>query len=120
MGPAAPQAFRDPPIPRARIAAMEVVVNLFDGGPKSRVEYRIGDRAPVPMTRSRRVDPLLARLSLRTADRFVMWTRPQPSEHIWAAPLPRDLEPGIHRLSVRALDEYGQVHTGHKLIEIAR
>jgi hypothetical protein len=119
MGPATPRGSYDPPIPRGRIEAMEIVVNLFDGGPKSRVAYRIGERPPVTMTPSRRIDNRFVKTALRVTDRNVFWTRRQDSTHIWAAPLPRDLAPGIHRLSVRAVDDYGQVHEAQRLFEIA-
>ncbi len=37
LGPAAPQDDHAAPIPRARLAAMELVANLLNGGPKSKV-----------------------------------------------------------------------------------
>lgn len=118
MGAAAPQGYNSAPIPQDRIEAMEVVVNLFDGGPKSSVEFRIGNQPPIQMTRSSRADALIGKLSLRIPDRNVFWTPLSDSTHIWAAPLPRGLPPGVHRLSVRAVDEYGQVHEAAQLIEI--
>ncbi len=73
----------------------------------------------VAMERSARVDALVAKLSLRIPDRSVYWTPLRDSTHIWAAPLPRDLEPGVRRITIRALDEYGQEHRATKLIEVA-
>ena len=72
------------------------------------------------MTRSARVDALVGKLSLRIRDRNVFWTPLRDSTHIWAAPLPRDLAPGVRRITIRAVDEYGQEHESAKLIEIAR
>ena len=69
------------------------------------------------MTPSPRVDALIVNLRLRIRDRNEFWTPLRNSTHIWAAPLPRDLAPGIHRLEVRAVDEYGQVHVAHRLVE---
>ncbi len=37
LGPAAPQDTNEAPIPRGRLAAMELVANLLNGGPKSKV-----------------------------------------------------------------------------------
>ncbi len=118
MGPAAPQGYDNSPIPVDRLEAMEVVVNLFDGGPKSSVEVRIGERPPIAMTPSPRVDALVAKLRLRIRDRNEFWTPLRNSTHIWATPLPRDLAPGVHRLQVRAVDEYGQAHEGERLVEV--
>ena len=41
-----------------------------------------------------------------------------PSQHLWAAPLPTDLEPGTHTLTVHATDEYGHSRVAHKVIEV--
>ncbi len=40
------------------------------------------------------------------------------STHIWAVPLPRDPPPGARRITIRAIDEYGQVHREERLIEV--
>ncbi len=119
LGPAAPQDANAAPIPRARLAAMELVVNLFDGGPKSKVWFAIDGGPAVAMARSARVDALVAKLSLRIPDRSVYWTPLRDLTHIWAAPLPRDLTPGVRRIAVRAIDEYGQEHQASNLIEVA-
>ncbi len=70
------------------------------------------------MTPSPRVDALVGKLRLCIRDRNEFWTPLRKSTHIWAATLPRDLAPGIYRLEVRAIDEYGQVHEAHRLIEV--
>jgi hypothetical protein len=119
LGPAAPQNYNDAPIPRERLEAVELVVNLFDGGPKSKVWFTIDGGLPVEMEQSTRVDAVVAKLRLRIPDRKVYWTPLRDSTHIWAAALPRDLALGVRRVTVRAVDEYGQEHEGAKLIEIA-
>ncbi len=86
LGPAAPQNSNEAPIPRDRLAAKELVVNLFDGGPNSKVWFRFDDCPAVAIARSVRVDTLVAKLSLRIKDRSVFWTPPRDSTHIWAAP----------------------------------
>ncbi len=78
-GPAAPQGYDNSSIPVDRLKAMEVVVNLFDGGPKSSVEIPIGER---PMTPSSRVDALVGKLRLRIRDRNEFWTPLRSSTHI--------------------------------------
>jgi hypothetical protein len=119
MGPAAPQGYDHAPIPADRIEAMELAVNLFDGGPNSKVVFRVDGGPPIELAPTSRIDALFAKLYLRIKDRSVFWTPVRRSTHIWAAPLPRDLEPGVHRITVRAIDEYGQVHEAAKLIEVA-
>ncbi len=106
-------------MPPARGPVTELVVKLSDGGPKSKVWLSIDDGPVVAMARSARVDALVAKLSLRIPDRSIYWTPPRDSTHIWAAPLPRDLAPGVRRITIRAIDEYGQEHEAAKLIEVA-
>jgi hypothetical protein len=50
-----------------------------------------------------------------TKKRFVHAVR---CSHLWAADLPADLGPGIHTIRVEAVDEYGQRHEAHKILEI--
>ncbi len=70
------------------------------------------------MMPSLRVDALIGNLGLCIRDRNVFWIPLRKSTHIWAVPLPRDLGPVVHQLEVRAVDEYGQVHEAHRLIEV--
>ena len=86
---------------------MELVVNLFYGGPESKVWFSIDGGPGVAMLRSARVDALVAKVFLRIKDRSVYWTPLRDSTHIWAAPLPRDLASGVRRITIRAVDEYG-------------
>ena len=48
-------------------------------------------------------------------NRSVYWTPLRDSTHIWAAPLPRGLAPGVRRTTIRAIDEYGQEHGGRNV-----
>ena len=69
LGPAAPQNYNEAPIPRDRLAAMELAVNLFDGGLKSKAWFSVDGGPAVAMARSAPVDALVAKLSLRCAFR---------------------------------------------------
>lgn len=101
-----------------QVHSTDVVVNLFDGGPKSTVEFRIGERPAVRMKRISRTDPFIVELYQRHRDEMKKWIRITPSTHVWVADLPRDLEPGAHTIEVRAVDEYGQEHSGRQVIEV--
>ena len=101
-----------------QLPSTEIVVNLFDGGPRSKVEYRIGDGPSRLMTRAFRTDPFVEELYLRNSDSIKSWVKAEPSSHLWTASLPPNLEPGVHTITVRATDEYGQEHLGHKLFEL--
>lgn len=106
------------PIPRERLAATEVLVNVFDGGPRTLVEYRIGGRAPVRMNRERRLDPFVREVFARNRSSKKPWVKAEPSSHLWAARLPADIEAGVHCIRVRVVDEYGREHEDHLVLEV--
>jgi len=105
-------------ITREQLPATDVVVNLFDGGPRSVVELRVDERPAVAMRRVVRNDPFAEELIQRNQDTIKSWLRISPSSHVWVADLPPDLASGAHTLSVRAVDDYGQEHHGRRIIEI--
>ena len=102
----------------AQVYSTQVLVNLFDGGPMSSVEYTLGDGSPTPMERTVRTDPFVEELFQRASDTFKPWIEVRPCTHLWAAPLPEDLPPGVHTITVRAYDDYGQEHMAHKIFEV--
>lgn len=101
-----------------QVAAAAVVVNLFDGGPRSKVRLQVGEGNWQEMRREILWDPSYLELSERHGDEIKPWVEPEPSTHIWTADLPDDLQPGTHLLSVVAVDEFGSTHHGHKILEI--
>src|SRR5215470_6488010 len=106
------------PIPRESVFATDLVVNLFDGGPLSKVIYRIGSGAPVVMTRERRIDPFVEEVFARNEATKKPWVKADPSSHIWVARLPAGLEAGTHCVHVIASDEYGREHRDHLVLEV--
>jgi hypothetical protein len=102
----------------AELPAAQVVVNLFDGGPNSAVEFLLEGRAPVRMERRRQIDPWVNELFLRYAKVKKPWVEAVPSSHIWVGDLPEDLQPGTYTLTVKARDEFGRSHHSHRILEI--
>ena len=47
------------PIGRDTLGATTLIANVFDGGPKTRVVMRIGDRTPIEMAPKRMPDPFV-------------------------------------------------------------
>ena len=101
-----------------QVPAAKILVNLFDGGPKSIVEFRIDDGEFLPMQRVSRADPFMVELFVRNEDTKVAGLRASPSSHVYSADLPDDLEAGTYTVSIRAIDEFGRVHHGHSVLEI--
>jgi hypothetical protein len=106
------------PISQENAFATTVVVNFFDGGPRTNVEYRIGKRDPVRMERVRRPDPFVEEEFARNEATKKPWVKAEPSSHIWVARLPTDLGAGTHCIAVRVVDEYGREHRDHLVVEV--
>jgi hypothetical protein len=54
----------------------------------------------------------------RNPDTKKPWVNAGKSSHVWQAALPRDLNAGTHRVTVRAVDEYGGSHVGTMVLEV--
>jgi C terminal of Calcineurin-like phosphoesterase len=106
------------PLPQENAFATDLVVDVFDGGSRTSVEYHIGGRAPVTMERVARPDPFVEEVFARNEATKKPWVKAEPSSHIWSARLPRDLEAGTHCVAVRVVDEYGREHRDHLVVEV--
>jgi hypothetical protein len=56
------------PIAQDNAGATDLVVNVFDGGPRTSVAYQIGERPAVRMERERRVDPFVREVFARNQE----------------------------------------------------
>ena len=93
----------------------ELIVNVFDGGPRTKVTYAIGkDAAPVAMPRIAAADPYIVDLFKQSHRK--PWVEPVASSHLWRAAL-QPLSPGAHDIVVRATDEYGREHVSRLVLE---
>jgi hypothetical protein len=114
------QAHSRGAIPSADLSESELIVNVFDGGPATRVSYEIaatGTQA-VAMHRAAVSDPYVARLFAVHPSLQKPWVRAVPSSHVWKAPLPAGLQPGVHCVTIKAADEYGRRLRTHLMVEI--
>ncbi len=108
----------------AREAGMtDVLVNVFGGSERSRVEMRLGGQDSwVPMQHYPTQDPAFAVIKSTETSASPPQGRKLPntmkSQHIWRGVLPRYPKPGVHEIQVRATDMFGQVHTGSRVITI--
>ena len=106
------------PIPHAAVGSTTLVANVFDGGPKTKVNLSIGDRAPIAMTPHPMPDPFVEDLFARNEAVKKSWVKAETCSHIWVARLPHDLEPGAHRVIVEAVTEYGDKVFGRLALEV--
>ncbi len=106
------------PLSLDRAFATNLIVNFFDGGPRTSVEYRIGGRAPIKMERVVRADPFVEEVFARNEAVKKPWVKAELSSHIWSARLPGDLQASTHCIAVRVVDEYGREHHDHLVLEV--
>ena len=106
------------PIAQDSVGSTDLVVNVFDGGPRTSVEYRIGARAAVRMEPRRRQDPFVKEVFARNRSTKKSWVKAEPCSHLWVARLPADLEAGTHCIRVQVTDEYGRAHHDHLVLEV--
>lgn len=108
-------------VPHASVAASRVIVNVFDGGPKTRVTLEVqgsaGRCGQLTMSPAAIPDPLMAELLSGDTPRKA-WVTATPCAHLWQAALPPGLVPGAHVLEIRAVDEYGRAHLSRTVLEV--
>lgn len=95
-------------------------VNVFDGGPRTTVRYRIDGGESRSMKRKILPDPFVERLLRRLDDTPGMPDAPDPSSHLWLSPLPSDLPPGVHTLTVASENEFGARDTTAIVLEVQK
>lgn len=108
------------PIPRHKLREARLFANVFDGGPRTLVGYRIGgiNSGLAPMQREFVADPSFARLHAAGTAQFRDWVKPVVSSHLWCAGLPATLDAGAYRVEVALTDEYGRRRTASILLEV--
>ncbi len=109
-------AFGDVADPDMRVlvsggdAAPGLLVDVFDGGPLTRVTYEIEGRPETAMalTRAGVADPYVVEAFNRYRALCKPWVAAAPSSHMWTAALPADLRAQGKSLVVRVTGEYGR------------
>ena len=105
-------------VARSALSDTKILVNIFDGGPRTIVEACVSGCSPSIMSRCSRPDPLAQDLFQSAGATRKPWVRAEPSSHIWQADLPLDLRLGLHRLNVSVQNEYGGKHQGALIFEV--
>nr|WP_294522049.1 calcineurin-like phosphoesterase family protein [uncultured Rhodopila sp.] len=113
-----PGALLTGPVSADRLGSSRLVVNVFDGGPRSKVEVSIAGSPWKALSKVERLDPFVVEVYERHRASKKFWVEAGKSTHIWQTKLPAALEPGTHRVSVRATDEYGRTHNGSMVLEV--
>jgi hypothetical protein len=106
-------------------AVTEFRANVFNAIPGALVEWRIGDRAWQPMTKTENeTDPLFQTLfdeEQRLLPDKLQWrklAKPIVCPHLWKASFAETVKAGTYAIEVRATNPNGQVLKGERIIRI--
>ncbi len=114
-------------LPVDQLATAALVVNVFDGGPRTEVSFvahsgaaqdAAATTAMTPMERKVMPDPFTVAHYARHKSELKPWVEATSASHVWRAPLPTNLQPGVHRICVTVRDEYGRSQKAATIIEI--
>ncbi len=97
---------------------LQINVNIFAATPRAKVTFRLDSRPAAAMKRTVMKDPFFAQMVKENPKDYLKWMEPVPSSHIWVAPLPGDLAPGIHRLEITVKDQQGSKYSANRLFEV--
>lgn len=92
------------------LARRRLLVNVFDGSDRCRVEYSLDGAPFVPMPQVAEPDPLAAALLAGVLDSGKPWARPVVSTHLWGVELPQALPRGTHVVTIRVKDHFGRTY----------
>ena len=119
-------------IPGAALDTTRVLVNVFNSSPRSVVEYKIDalpqwhelESAAVPDPHNQWMHSLSPYLDAtvhgRPLDEVLGWKmdKPRANAHMWQAELSSDLATGVHTLTVRTIDMFGQKWVAHRVFHV--
>ena len=104
-------------------ARTEVLVNVFAGSERSKVEMRVrGTSEWTTLERTQREDPHFTRMKLQETSSVPPPGRKLPnlakSTHLWMGRLPSNLLVGLHVIEVRTTDMFGQSYDDRRIIRV--
>lgn len=90
-------------------AGRDVLVDVFDGGPRTKVVCEIAGAhgARFELSRAAMEDPYIVDMFERHRARMKPWVRAAISSHLWIGPIPEGLAPGEHACTIHITTEYG-------------
>jgi 3',5'-cyclic AMP phosphodiesterase CpdA len=105
-------------ITKQEISDSVIVVNVFNGGEKSVVSYRIDNNDYHDLNQKFDFDPHFVSIYNQNKETYNTWIKPQKSNHIWTGKLTQDLNPGIHVIEVQTTDQYGHRYRSASIFEV--
>ncbi len=99
---------------------LEIIANVFNGSEKSIVEYSLDDSPFLPMINKIMTDPYFENIHSRHIESYASWIKPRKSNHIWTATLSDKIKTGIHKITIRTIDQYKNKYKKSGLFEIVK
>ena len=108
------------PIAEASVSNARIVVDVFDGGPNTRVMFSLdgNSRSEHELLRCHIPDPYIVDAFSDPAVARPSWLEACPSSHIWVGMLPAGLSRGTYQFTVRAIGEFGREHVSQMSVTI--
>lgn len=93
-------------------------MNVFDGDTNTKVSYQINDGKSHSMEKANEIDPFVARnqYQRKTYDGWTPWI--YPSDHLWKAAYPSDLEVGMHQIKAKCTLVNGKTYETTIIFEL--
>ncbi|HRX83549.1 MAG TPA: calcineurin-like phosphoesterase C-terminal domain-containing protein [Phycisphaerae bacterium] len=98
-------------------ARRRLVVNVFDGSVKCRVEYAFDGGEFHAMVREVMKDPFVEAMLEGAMSSGKSWATAWPCTHIWATDLADGLARGTHVVTVRVVDQFGRTYSRSKVFD---
>jgi len=105
-------------IEKIKIPETFALVNVFNGNEKSKIEFRLDDLPYSKMNREIMKDPFIENLYEKNKDALKSWVSARPCFHIWSAPLPNEIVPGIHTITIKASEVSGKTFFSSRIFRV--
>jgi C terminal of Calcineurin-like phosphoesterase/Calcineurin-like phosphoesterase len=109
---------------RGALAAAELVLNVYDGGPRTKVGLDLKRHGLPHAAISAKMERVVIQCPStlhhfeRHRSALKSWVEACPSSHVWTTPLPPTLPAGVYAATATIHDEYGREQPKYALIEL--
>jgi hypothetical protein len=117
------EQIMEPAVPalRNRTPMPIILVDVFDGGPRTRVVCKINglDSPAFELARNGVCDPYIVETYAKYKALCKPWVTPVFSSHIWSAALPECVVAGTYDCTIHVVSEYGEAFEARQSITVA-
>ena len=100
------------------LSNLHLIVNFFEGGPKTIISYALNGSDQIFLKKSWIKDPWLKQRYKDHKSEIKPWVDSVNSSHIWIGKITANLGTGLHKLTIQAQDEFGQIIYDYLCLEV--